>query len=435
MKVFKQTPKRNRGSILLIALGIIIIIGIGLGSYLWLVRTQNMSAFRSMYWNAAMAHAEAGVEEAMAQLNPGALNFSTNIDRSANGWGTSGSGFGPVTRTLANGSYSTTISTDAMPIITSVGYATMPSSSSLLSRTVQVTAQTSFSFQVAIAARNGIDFKGTEITVDSYDSADSAYSTGGFYDPAKRKAGGDVASIAGLINVQNADIKGKVMTGPTAPYPTLNNGEVGDLSWTTPGTIQPGWYRNDFNVDFPDVLVPYTTGLSPTVVSGSGGVTTNIIGGTRYIINGDFSLKSGDVLYVTGKAYLYVTGNFTMQSGGGKSSLIQIAPNSTLKLFVGGASSTFTTVNTSGNAATFQYFGLPSNTSVTWSGNATYLGTVYAPQAAFTLGGGGSTPLDFQGSAVVDSVNLNGHFSVHYDENLRRIGPVSGYRVMSWREL
>ncbi|TAL03440.1 MAG: hypothetical protein EPO07_06230, partial [Verrucomicrobia bacterium] len=74
MKVFKQTPKRNRGSILLIALGIIIIIGIGLGSYLWLVRTQNMSAFRSMYWNAAMAHAEAGVEEAMAQLNPGALN-------------------------------------------------------------------------------------------------------------------------------------------------------------------------------------------------------------------------------------------------------------------------------------------------------------------------------------------------------------------------
>lgn len=114
---------------------------------------------------------------------------------------------------------------------------------------------------------------------------------------------------------------------------------------------------------------------------------------------------------------------------------IIIAPGASLKLYVGGASTGLNQVNTDGNAATFQYYGLPTNTDIKWGGNNAYVGTVYAPQASFTCGGGGNNTYDYQGACVVGSVNLNGHFNFHFDENLRRRGPVSAYVLSSWEEL
>jgi hypothetical protein len=83
----------------------------------------------------------------------------------------------------------------------------------------------------------------------------------------------------------------------------------------------------------------------------------------------------------------------------------------------------------------FQFYGLPSNNTVSWNGNNTYVGTVYAPEADFSLGGGGNSIMDYQGSAVTMSASLNGHFNVHYDENLKRNGPPSGFTVATWQEL
>jgi hypothetical protein len=121
-------------------------------------------------------------------------------------------------------------------------------------------------------------------------------------------------------------------------------------------------------------------------------------------------------------------------------SIISIAPGATLKLYVGALSGTtvsanLATVNTSGVDDTFQFYGLPTCKNMTWNGNAAFLGIVYAPQAYFKLGGGGSNPYDFQGSVTVQTIEMNGHFNVHYDENLKRLGPASGFTVASWREL
>src|SRR5262249_39459947 len=92
-------------------------------------------------------------------------------------------------------------------------------------------------------------------------------------------------------------------------------------------------------------------------------------------------------------------------------------------------------VNTTGTAYSFQYFGLPSNNSLSWGGNAVYTGTVYAPNADFDLGGGGSTDLDYQGACTVRSVSMNGHFNFHYDQALSRAKPGSGFTITAWREL
>jgi hypothetical protein len=91
-------------------------------------------------------------------------------------------------------------------------------------------------------------------------------------------------------------------------------------------------------------------------------------------------------------------------------------------------------VNGNSTASSFGYWGLPSNTSISMSGNAAFTGTIYAPQALLTLGGGGSTIYDFVGAVITGSVRLNGHYHFHYDEALKEFGPKGGYTVVSWEE-
>ena len=88
-----------------------------------------------------------------------------------------------------------------------------------------------------------------------------------------------------------------------------------------------------------------------------------------------------------------------------------------------------------GDAMNFQYYGMPSNTTLSYSGNAAFTGVIYAPNADFTLGGGGNGIYDFVGASVTSTVKMNGHFHFHYDENLKRIGPSRGYIITSWNEI
>ena len=87
------------------------------------------------------------------------------------------------------------------------------------------------------------------------------------------------------------------------------------------------------NVDFPDVKVPYSGGMTP-----SSGTNDNIY--YDYVLTTDkyqkATLDSGTML-VTGNAQLYVPGNVSLSG-------ITILSNASLTLYVGGAS-----VSLSGN--------------------------------------------------------------------------------------
>src|SRR5205823_8492437 len=61
-------------------------------------------------------------------------------------------------------------------------------------------------------------------------------------------------------------------------------------------------------------------------------------------------------------------------------------------------------LNDSGSAFNFSFFGLPSNKELKLSGNAAFTGTIYAPEAAFKLGGGGNDMYDFVGSSITGPV-------------------------------
>src|SRR2546430_17066557 len=72
MKADHKLLDRRRpqsGGVLIVTLLLASILGFTLGSYLYWVRTQNLLVAESQSWNAALALAEAGIEEAMTQIN------------------------------------------------------------------------------------------------------------------------------------------------------------------------------------------------------------------------------------------------------------------------------------------------------------------------------------------------------------------------------
>src|SRR5215471_5156941 len=129
MKVQSSKRLRQRGSILAVTLILSILLGMTLGSYLYWVRTQNVLVTESQAWNYAIALAEAGIEEGMAQINvsvgtPNPLNYFPSVLSAANGW--SGSGTGPFSKTNSPLGYFVTISNDYPPTIYSTATTSVP---------------------------------------------------------------------------------------------------------------------------------------------------------------------------------------------------------------------------------------------------------------------------------------------------------------------
>jgi choice-of-anchor A domain-containing protein len=117
--------------------------------------------------------------------------------------------------------------------------------------------------------------------------------------------------------------------------------------------------------------------------------------------------------------------------------------NASLTVYVGDATGSDTslswhgnnTVNQPGYARNLIIYGLPTCTSMDLSGNAGWTACVYAPDADMTGAGGGFSDQDTQGSIVVKSMTLKGHWSFHYDESLKGFGPSRGWVAKNWSEL
>lgn len=416
-----------------------LVLGVIAAGYMLLIASQHRLVSQSMNWNTALALAEAGVEEGMAQVN---INFGTNFGGSAaTNWSFNSTDqcYGPVTRTFTNGSYSAIIKLNgagSAPSIIATGYAASLYNLPRARRIVCVDIANYSPWIGAMNTRLGTTTKGSGMMIDSFDSTDPLHSSGGMYNPATHLAGGDIASIGGSVDLQNCQVYGKLRLGVNATW-SLGNGWVGDLTWSTVGQIQPGWLESDFNSLWKDVLPPFTGAGAPP---SPGGSSTNayILGSSNYMLS-SLTINNGDAVLVNGNASLWVTGTINFKNAA--NTYIIINPGCSLKLYCGvsaagstNTSATLGTVITAGGASTFQYYGLPSNGDLTWTGNASYVGTIYAPNATFSMGGGGSTFNDFQGAVTCKYVDMNGHFNFHYDQALSRISG-SGYSVAGWKEL
>lgn len=278
----------------------------------------------------------------------------------------------------------------------------------------------------AILTKGSITLSGG-MTVDSFNSQDTNSSTAGRYDPSKRTDGGNIASDSNLqpaistviTSSGGADVYGHAGTGPTGNISTSGNSSIGSLAWVNGGNrgIQPGWLTNNVDISIPDAQLPGVTFLPLPQNSGK-------VNGTNYtyvITNGNYqisslSLSSSQNICVSGNVVLYFPAGFQMSGH----AYIYIASGAKLTIYLGGncTLSGGGVVNGTGFATSCAFFGLPSCTSIQNSGSSEFIGTIYAPEAAFNMSGGGSSAINFVGAVVASSVSISGHYQFHYDESL-----------------
>lgn len=424
--------RKDSGMAMYVALMISAIFGFALLAFLNLVNWNYKSTMRSQIWNESIPVAESGIEEGLAHLNK-----SGPEDLDSDDWQQSGDYF-RMSRFLEAGRYSVWISKETQPILYAKGEVKSPLTESWIPRAVRVTTQSLRLFFKGLVAKDTFDLRGNNIETDSFDSRDPQHSTGGQYDPSKAKAGGDIATNSRIINsldIGNAKIRGRISSGPEAAPAIGPNGVVGSLEWHNSGAkgIETGWYSDDMNVDFPAVNRPGSYGWYPTPAVVDGVYYDFALFSSKYNLT-DLRLSGSQKMLVRGDAILTVNRTIDLS---GLSSII-IAEGASLKLYMNGESASIAgngIVNQTGNALNFQYWGTENNKSIKLSGNAGFIGTIYALEAALQLGGGGSDIIDFVGAGVADSITMNGHYRFHYDENLGKEGPKRGWVATSWNEI
>ncbi|HEY2081424.1 MAG TPA: immunoglobulin domain-containing protein, partial [Verrucomicrobiae bacterium] len=281
-------------------------------------------------------------------------------------------------------------------------------------------AQSTFCW--AIVAKHDLTLNGGAL-VDSFDSQDPNQSTGCQYDAAKRQDGGNIASLSASVGAVtdsgNTTVYGRAATTPGGSITLNGKSSIGSLAWVNGGNsgIQPGWYSNNLPaISIPDATLPGGTFSSLKKVGGTVGGTsyTYVITTGNYQGSANFSL-SGNA-YINGDVVLYFPSGFQISGQG----YIYVSPGSKLTIYLGGQTtlSGGAIINGSGYAANCSLIGLPSCSSIQYSGNSSFIGTVYAPEAAFQMSGGGSTTINFAGAVVANSVVISGGYQFHYDESL-----------------
>jgi hypothetical protein len=444
MKLTK-TDSGLEGNTLLVTLLTASIIGVALGSHLTLVSFQNRAVLQSQAWDACIPVLEAGIEEALTQIH-----YSGLSNLSANGWSLGLDGCFHKKRAIGDGSYcEVTIAPVDPPTIVSDGYVPSPLSSSSQIGMVfgQIVSGYSFwsnpryvrrrvkietrkaSSQGGLAAKGRITFTGGG-SFDSFDSSDPRYSTGGNYDPTKRKAGAIAVTNSkqsNAIMVETARLYGSVVTGPGGTI-NVSSGAVGDIDWNANNSgIQPGHSANDANVEFLDLRTPFTSGYFTPGGGLLGGIShTYLLGDGNYQL-GAVNLGTGGSMLVNGNATLFVDGDFTTSDLG----YVYIAPGARLKIYVSGR---FTVsgagvINGTQRAENFSIYGLNTCTTVNYSGASALIGTVYAPSAAFDFSGQAGA----FGAFVASTVSIRDGADVHYDEAVK--AGLGQYVVASWNEL
>jgi hypothetical protein len=410
--------KKPAGIVLLVALFIIVAAGIVIAGYLTLMQSEKKSVSRSQTWNNCVPVMEAGVEEAMAQIH--ACGNSTNL--SSNSWTYSTNGYYQKTRFVGtDGSYCLIqIQPVSPPVIYSTAHVAIPGTASLAStnyitREVKVTTKTQQPGAGGVIAKGSISLSGGAY-IDSFDSSIAPYQSGVHGTNAMALTD---STASGAISLSaGAKLYGIAVTGPGG---SVSGGGI------TGGTL------SDANVQINDVGAPnttngWTTGLSSGTNSGTNYTYLLSYAKCSYLSltsPGNLTVAAGQSLGIFGPCTLWVS-NLTVSTTG----FIYLAPNASLTLYVSGTMdvSGGGIVNMSGYSANLTVYGLPTCSKITYSGSASFVGTVDAPEADITYSGTAAAYGSFTGNSFNDS----GGAAVHYDQSL---GAAASLIAATWNEL
>jgi hypothetical protein len=420
------------------------VLGILVVGYLSWVTNEYILSQRSHRWTEALDVCEAGAELGMAELNAYYRYDTSTAFLNSRGW--SSIGANAYSRTVTNltdstgrtvGSVVVTVTgaNDLYPVIQAVSTVTP---GGLTPHTItcglRVVTQRKSSFRYGFAARRYFELSSnTAITMDSFDSSDPNKSTNGQYDATKRGTSGNIACLAtnaNSIRLQNATAYGAANTAAGGHVTFDSGSSIGatfnavERANNEPSAETFEWVKHDFILLMPNVALPPALPVAPNLGDISG--NTTLTSGDYRV--GDFKNNKGNIT-ISGKVRLYVTGKVALAG----QNYLEVTSGSSLEVYVAG-DLTITgggVINHNGVADKNSWWGLPSSTSWSLSGNAEFIGTAYAPQATLNLGGNS----DFMGAFVGDQILAGGNGGVHYDEDLGRGMSILVYKMASWQPL
>lgn len=437
--------RRERGTILIVALILSAVIGISLASYLTLSSNSMKLANRSFYLTSAVNIAETGVEEAMWCFNQ--VTAGVALGTAWSGWTISGSnakrtftdftlsGGATVTLRVLVNNYNAV--SGIQPKIYSEAVVAIPNETRTIAKALEVDLRRRSRFAMGLVAKNQITFNGNVAQVDSWNSlynddgtprgSPVSYSTG------VRHAGGSVGSTSvavGSIAVNNADIFGYASVGGSSSSGVSvgSNGIISGNFSASGGTVDYSRVATDFTANFDAMTAPTTAtdiavGSFPGVL-GADGVTATY----RYAgqINSSFTVRGNTTLILTG------TGDVIKMNGGGD--VLTVANNATFVIYTpgdvdltGGG-----VVNPNSQASSLQIYGTDTGTqSIEVGGGAQFNGVVYAPNANIKIHG---NP-DVMGSIVGNNITVVGSAKFHYDEALGNFGGSNPFGIVRWLEI
>ena len=438
----RPVPRRHprRGSVLVVALLLMVGLALGLTTALQLNLGSARLAARTHQQAAAFHLAEAGAEEALWSFNraaartPGAWDGWTREEPAARRRFT-GFDLGGNTRGEVQVHVNSTALTASRPTILALASVQAPGSPPA-TRMLEVTLGRRTRFAAGLLALERIAFAGTNVTVDSWDSdPDRDPATPPVpYSTAVRNDRGSIASASvqsAAVLLNRANIWGRVATGGGAPQIGTGGSVTGRD--TPPGvTLDPARITTDFVADLPALTAP----VDGTLVAELGDTLGTPGLATRWRC---------PALTLSGRGTLTILGEVTLilTAGPGTSALnvmgsaeLIIPEGSSLTVYaegdvrVGGRGLT----NRNRQPLTCQVYGVstsPAGQTLQLMGNGALSAVVYAPNGDVTLNGNG----DMMGAVVARNITLTGNAAFHYDESLADFGADMPYGVVRWREL
>lgn len=420
----------QRGSVLVTALLLAAVLGIGLVSYLALSNTALKLSHRTLFVSDAGNLAEAGLEEALYCFNQ--VNAGAAATTAWSGWTLSGS---TARRTLPqfnrdqNALATVKVfvngydSGGADPFVVAQATITPFDGTAPIVKILRIGMAPGGIFINGIVGLKGLNLNGQPL-IDSFNSNPTNSPTGPWrtYSAAISAGNAQVVVKTGTINLGNGLVMGDVSLGPGVSSPPASQ---------VTGVIQPN-YAAQFT------LPAYPTAAS---VSQSRNLGTKLP--AQLPVAGDKPAADGRYYYFVND--ITIT-NTTIASGtkvtlvGKTTQLKSITINGTgtCEIYIDGtiAGESKGSLNNSNWAGALKIYSTTVE-DCTVSGNGELRASLFAPNANLKVSGGGSSG-SVVGSFVAKTITATGQMSFHYDEALQYetiTGSNSGWKPSSWEEL
>lgn len=485
-----STHLPNSGSALIVVLFSVTLLSAVSGAVLFNVKSRRGVVHQSTAWQESLAAAEAGVQQAIAQLDQGLANerlptnkvrYVLDLPHAGISSNTAQADYFleplPVTRNGAIRTYYKVVSNGTVRLngpkgigadVRDVNLRKLDVASNVqagATRKIHAMVRPVYNTDGALKTNGSIRMNTHNISVDSFDTSPGSIrhnnngpaTTMGYYNLAHSSPDWDASYLANVstnsaaISPGEATIYGDVLSdGGVIGSPNNIYGEIRD-DYNEPIASQkpPTWYVN------PDSKTGAVVGATNL---GQVRNTTPIVGGAngvpvKYTVS-SFALSGGKTVtfsnptnptgVTSSEIEIYVTGDLSTKGGGNGDGSFVVNPGVKVKIYIAGSVALGGNGinNLGGLAENLAFYGVNadidgnvSTTNPTWSfgGSSQFVGTVYAPGANVILNGGGNNGT-YIGNIVAHTAELKGNVEIRYDEALSKGGRIMRFELMSWFE-